>query len=132
MAKKVHKLLSKKVNKEQIRPTDDDMMPQFKVIVEERPPVRFSDGEIDGVDIEINSKAITETLCGASIRCQNDGRVSVARLGGMIEITTKKHSQFYGLTVAHIATGGDTDDTTSRSEPDQAVDSTDSSDIDEE
>ncbi|EXJ66139.1 uncharacterized protein A1O5_10754 [Cladophialophora psammophila CBS 110553] len=132
MVKKVRKLLSKKVNKEQIRPIDDEMIPRFDLVVKERPPARFSDGNTDGIDIEIDSKAITETLCGARIRCYNQERISAARLGGVIEIKTNHHSQFYGLTVAHIVTGGDNDGRTSQSEPDQVVDSTDSSDGDEE
>ncbi|KIW89785.1 uncharacterized protein Z519_09942 [Cladophialophora bantiana CBS 173.52] len=131
MAKKVRKLLSKIVNQEQIRPTNDEIIPRFDVIVKEHPPARFSDENTDGIDIEIVSGAITETLCGARIRCHYQGRISVARLGGVIEIKTNHHSQFYGLTLAHIVTGGDNDGRTSRSEPDQ-VDSTDSSDSDEE
>jgi hypothetical protein len=135
VAKKVRKLMAKKVNEEQLKPAPSMMLPIFNILIEERPPVRFNGGDVDSdsVSIEIDSKDIVDTVCGAKVRCRSNEMISSAVLGGMLWVTGPEGTRAYGLTVAHIVGNSDLEDFDPllRFGSDDSDDSTDESEDDD-
>jgi hypothetical protein len=107
------------------------MLPRFEVTIEERPPMPFNEGSSDGLNVEIDSTTRLYTLSGAKVRCHNKGRVSIARVGGLIKVEKDQQLQLYALTVAHIVNDGDLDADNSQPDLEQDANATDSSDDDE-
>ena len=107
VVRKVRRLLSKKVIKDQIYAKSDSLLPSFDILVEERPPRRFNHGESSSLEVMIKVNGLQSSVCGSRLRCSAQGKTSTATLGGIIEVQRNSQSFYYGLTVAHIISGGD-------------------------